>query len=260
MRINKKKIKFVWDKSAWDKVDRKKILTGGLIGIGILILAVVLILQIVKLVKEKNIEEALMSSSYDCVQIELTQEMQEIISSGEAELQDETGSSQASEPYSSRSIIKKDGDIIYEETPVGNAYYYIRDDIEYALVQEATYGPENAEGLWVETPAEQYALTQFEFRALDKLSREDLIEKNGNFLLSEDKAEDFYFQFFKVSNTDYHKELTVEFTFSHGKIASIVARYLYHDQIYETDTCIFSYEKEKLVIPEVDDTRDENGL
>ncbi len=276
--------------------DGKKLL----IWIGGALLFIIAVLVICLSLKSDRVGKALDSSNYDRVQVRVAQSFvsndtdsssADTSSDGEngdytSEIYqngyyDENGefvadSSTASDGTSSDStadepqeisVLKKDGDVYYEEGLSGKCYYYTRDGKDYVMYYDDFYGINKDNGKWTEVPAENYSIApSFDFSVLDKIKKSDL-KKSGDYYVPKKDTEQVFFDVLKIQNKQYYSDCGIKFSFEKGKITGITADYIFKYTGTSSDsegqeytaklTYTFSYNDEEIKLPKADVTNEE---
>ena len=155
----------------------------------VLIAAVILVVN----VNSDRVGTALDSKSknYERVQVKVTQSLENLsddssytsdyTESTQTGIYDsDTGNQSASPSVSSTepeeiSVMKKDGNVYYEEGLSGKCYYYSRSNKNYVMYYDDFYGINADNGKWTEVSADNYNLApSFDFSVLDKVKSSEL--------------------------------------------------------------------------------------
>ena len=160
------------------------------------------------------------------------------------------------------SVLKKDGDVYYEEGLSGKCYYYKRDGKDYVMYYDDFYGINKDNGEWTEVSADNYSITMsFDFSVLDKIKKSDL-KKSGDYYVPKKDAEQLFFDVLKIQNKQYYSDCNIKFRFEKGKISEITADYIFKYTGTSSESegneytaklvYTFSYNDEEIKIPEAD--------
>lgn len=224
------------------------------------------------------------SKSYERVQVRVTQSLENLsddssyssdytnstITDG---LSSDTDSQSAASQTSSAepeeiSVMKKDGDVYYEEGLSGKCYYYSRDKKDYVLYYDDFYGINADNGKWTEVSADNYNIApSFDFSVLDKVKSSELKKKDGYYVPKKEDSTLFY-DLLGIKNKDYYSEYDIKIYIEKGKLKKIETEYVFNysasgseigtvtsfraKQNYE-----FSYDDEKITVPKADVTNAE---
>lgn len=147
------------------------------------------------------------------------------------------------------SVLKKHGNIIYEEGLGGKAYYYSRAGKELVMYYDDFYGIDEDNGTWTEVSAEEFnTAPSFDFNTLCDLNHGDFKKENNYYILKTQDDEVFY-NILRVNNRDKYSACELKFWFSQGNLTRIIARYIYDNTYDVAQTYDFDYNNISLTIP-----------
>ena len=251
---------------------------------GVAAAAVIAVLIIALNIKSDKVGKALNSDIYDRVQVTVTQKMISLENYSSSETTDdgytsedgdyydysgengnvyydENGSmvtdgtdtsSQTDESYEPEEelcVMKKDGDVIYEEGFGGKYYRYSRDGHKYILYYDDFYGIKADDGDWIEIDADNYGLAPvFDFSVLDEIKKSDL-EKTSDGYVPKTDTEEVFFKVLQIQNKENYTNCNIKFYFKQGKITKISATYIYSDSYDVTQNYKFTYKDEEIKVP-----------
>lgn len=164
------------------------------------------------------------------------------------------------------STIRFDGDTIHEKSDLGETYYFTRDGQRFViyyyedlLTSIKREEGEDVKGEWIETPGESYGtLVSFDLKVLDAYVESDF-KKVEDHYVPKGNVEEVFFDFLRIKQVENYTNTDIKFYFDNGKMSKIVAAYTYDDTMNIVQTYKFSYEDEKIVIPEADKKYDAEG-
>ncbi len=224
------------------------------------------------------------SKNYERVQVKVTQSLENLsddssytsdyTESTQTGIYDsDTGNQSASPSVSSTepeeiSVMKKDGNVYYEEGLSGKCYYYSRSNKNYVMYYDDFYGINADNGKWTEVSADNYNLApSFDFSVLDKVKSSELKKKNGYYIPKKQDSTLFY-DLLGIKNKDYYSEYDIKLYIEKGKLKKIETEYVFNysaagseigtvtsfkaKQNYE-----FTYYDEKITVPKADVTNAE---
>lgn len=249
------------------------------------VLAVAIIVLIVCLyIKSDKVDKALEPENYERVQVTYYHSLESLIteSSEESVSSDETGedyysidgyygdvyydengsmvtysedisSEESSEPETTQvSVMKKDGDVYYEDGLSGKSYYYSRDGKNYILYYDDFYGIYADNGKWVEVETEDYSLSlTFDISVLEKITKSDL-KKTDKGYVPKENADEVFYEILRIQNKENYQNCEIYFQFDNGKISEIKTVCIYQGEYEIIQTFEFTYEDDAIEIPEPD--------
>jgi len=280
-------------KSKW--LYKEKIKLYAFIGVALVLVLAVLFISLY--IKSDKVSKALDSEKYNRVQIKISQtveyleteeeETEEDIDSGEDVIYndggygnyyyDENGNLVTEEEPAEEeqqnntstydiSTIRFDGDTIHEKSDFGETYHFTRDGERFVvyyyedlLTSIQKEEGEDVEGEWIEAPAESYGnIVSFDLKVLDSYVESDF-KKVEDHYVPKANAEEMFFDFLKIKQVEKYTDTDIKFYFENGKMLKIVASYIYDNTMSIVQTYKFTYEDEKIVVPEADKKYDANG-
>ena len=249
------------------------------------VLAVALIVLIVCLyVKSDKVDKALKTENYKRVQVTFYRSMESLVTESEEETSsdetdeysdedyynyygdvyydengsmvtysDDTSSEESDEPETTKvSVMKKDGDVYYEDGLSGESYYYNRDGQNYVLYYDDFYGIYADNGKWVESETEDFSLSlTFDFSVLENIEKSDL-KKTDKGYVPKENADEFFYTILRIQNKENYQNCEVYIQFDNGKIAQIETVCVYQGEYEIVQTFDFTYKDESIEIPEPD--------
>lgn len=234
------------------KPNRKK--TWIITGVALVVVLAVTV-SVALYLRAGQLERALRPEQYRRVQVTLTQkqELAEGVTLGDMPDVGGTASEQTSTPAEPReiSVMKKDGDRIYEEGLGGKYYFYPRAGKDYVLVYDDMSGA-LAQGEWIEAPAEQFTLRPvFSFARLADYASSSFQRKGNTYRPDYVHLADVFFGLLQISEQtmDRYADYTVELEIKKGRLHTITATYLF-DKTYRVEQVYtFAYANEAVTPP-----------
>lgn len=164
------------------------------------------------------------------------------------------------------STIRFDGDTIHEKSDMGETYHFTRDGERFVvyyyedlLTTIQREDGKDVKGEWIEAPETNYGnLVSFDLKVLDSYVESDF-KKVEDYYVPKGNKEEVFFDFLRIKQVENYTNTDIKFYFENGKMSKIVAYYTYDDTMNIEQTYKFTYENEKIVIPEADKKYDANG-
>ena len=203
-----------------------------------------------------GLKEALKPEKYDRVMVTVVQTRKltapTAASSSEAQYEDEEPAQTDDDAKPEvLSVMKKDGDRIFEEGVGGKYYFYPRDGKKYVLYYDDMMGIYE-KGYWVEAPAEQFSGKQgFTVSDLSKISPDEFVKKGDAYVPKGDRLAHVFFTLLGVTESSMPKyyNYDIQVKVRNNRIESILATYVF-DYTYEiTLEYKFAYEFPAITIP-----------
>ncbi len=242
---------------------KKHIILGvAAVAVGLVLLALLLIFMAKP--AQENVAFDSSNSSYDHVQIVISQKGQNVSPVPGDEMEDtdldiyndnvsfgEDDSNQQEYDIEDTVTVIKDGTTYHEKSDALENYFYLRDGTEYLLSFVRDYGTEDR-GEWVEQPlADTYEVKWFDFAALDAIDLEQM-DKDGNRFSAKSEYLDellaLLLSLGKTVRSDYRAD-RITFVLDGSKIAELHIEFAYKDNLYMQYDYIFTYEDTNITLP-----------
>ncbi len=164
------------------------------------------------------------------------------------------------------STIRYDGDTIHEKSDLGETYHFTRDGERFVvyyyedlLTSIQKEEGKDVKGEWIEAYESDYGINvSFDLKVLDSYVESDF-KKVEDHYVPKGNMEEVFFDFLRIKQVENYTNTDIKFYFDNGKMSKIVASYTYSDTMNIVQTYKFSYEDEKIVVPEADKKYDADG-
>ncbi len=190
---------------------------------------------------------ALKPGRYTSVQMVLTQEAADPTDlPGEEE--DGQADGAASSPVEMAVVKLADG-IFYEKNMFDEYYAYERDGVRYALFAQPDSNPVR----WTEMTAEEYnRLPSLDLSRLAELSAKDFRKTDGGYEPKGDRLKAAFAALFNIGDDNLYdyEPYSLRLTVQNGRLDEVKADFIYAGDRVVRQTLTFTYDGDKLVLPQ----------